>query len=46
MELLAAYREVGIARVMGLLQESADSDEALEALAEDARAAGCDLATS
>ena len=38
--LLSAYREVGVARVMGLLQESADSDEPLELLAEDARAAG------
>jgi hypothetical protein len=41
--LLAAYREVGVARVMGLLQESASSDEPLESLAADARAAGCAL---
>jgi F420-dependent oxidoreductase-like protein len=40
-DLLAAYREVGVDRVMGLLQESAVSDEPLESLAEDARAAGC-----
>ena len=42
-ELLAAYRDVGVVRVMGLLQASATSDEALAALAEDARAAGCKL---
>jgi probable F420-dependent oxidoreductase, Rv1855c family len=42
-ELLAAYREVGVARVMTLLQESAGSDKALELLAEDARAAGCTM---
>ena len=45
-ELLAAYREVGVDRVMGLLQESAISDEPLESLAADAAAAGCRLATS
>jgi F420-dependent oxidoreductase-like protein len=45
-ELLAAYREVGVDRVMGLLQESALSDEPLESLAADARAAGCRLATA
>jgi len=43
-ELLAAYREVGIKRVMGLIQATASSDEPLESLAEDARAAGCTLA--
>ena len=41
--LLAAYREVGVDRVMGLLPESALSDEPLESLAVDARAAGCRL---
>ena len=45
-ELLAAYREVGVARVMGLLRDSATSDEPLELLADDAQAAGCTLATS
>ncbi len=45
-ELLAGYREVGVARVMTLLQESAASDSALEMLAEDARAAGCSLSTN
>jgi F420-dependent oxidoreductase-like protein len=41
---LAAHREQGIARGMGLVQASADTDEALEALADDARAAGIELA--
>lgn len=39
-ELLVRYAELGLSRVMGLLQESADTDEALESLAADARAAG------
>jgi alkanesulfonate monooxygenase SsuD/methylene tetrahydromethanopterin reductase-like flavin-dependent oxidoreductase (luciferase family) len=43
-DLLAAYREVGVDRVMGLIQECAVSDEPLESLAADARAAGCTLA--
>src|SRR3990170_1222339 len=43
-ELLAAYREVGVARVMGLIQESATDDGALESLAADALEAGCSLA--
>ena len=43
-ELLAAYRELGVSRVMGLLRESANSDEPLIALVEDARAAGLELA--
>jgi alkanesulfonate monooxygenase SsuD/methylene tetrahydromethanopterin reductase-like flavin-dependent oxidoreductase (luciferase family) len=42
-ELLTAYAELGVSRVMGLLQASARSDEALEALADDARAAGVEL---
>ena len=42
-ELLAAYADVGVSRVMGLLQASADSDEALDALASDAHAAGVEL---
>ena len=40
----AAYRDLGISRVMGLVRASATTDEALEALAEDARAAGVELA--
>jgi F420-dependent oxidoreductase-like protein len=41
---LGQLGDLGIDRVMGLLQESASSDEALTALAEDARAAGVPLA--
>jgi F420-dependent oxidoreductase-like protein len=36
--LLRHYAEAGVTRVMGLLQASADADEPLELLAEDARA--------
>ena len=43
-ERLAAYREIGVKRVMGLVRESARSDEALESLVEDARAAGVEFA--
>ena len=43
-ELMAAYRELGIVRIMGLLQASASSDEPLESLAADVRAAGGKLA--
>jgi len=42
-ELLAGYRELGVSRVMGLDRATAKSDEALEALAEDARAAGVEM---
>jgi F420-dependent oxidoreductase-like protein len=42
-EQLAAYREVGVSRVMTLLHASATSDEALESLAADARAAGVEM---
>jgi alkanesulfonate monooxygenase SsuD/methylene tetrahydromethanopterin reductase-like flavin-dependent oxidoreductase (luciferase family) len=41
---LSAYRELGLSRAIALLRETADSDETLERFAEDARAAGCDLA--
>ena len=41
---LAEYAELGVSRVIGLLQASADSEEPLESLAADARAAGLDLA--
>ncbi len=44
-DLLAGYRDVGVDRVMGLDLATATSDEALEAVAEDARAAGVELAT-
>jgi alkanesulfonate monooxygenase SsuD/methylene tetrahydromethanopterin reductase-like flavin-dependent oxidoreductase (luciferase family) len=42
-ELLRDYADLGVSRVMGLLQSSADDDSALDALAEDARAAGVEL---
>jgi len=42
-ELLRAYADLGVARVMGLLQHSADTDAALEELASDASAAGIEL---
>ena len=43
-ELLAAYADVGVSRVIGLLQDSADTDEALDSLIADARTAGVELA--
>ncbi len=42
-ERLAAMRELGISRVMGLVQASATTDEALVSLLEDARAAGVEI---
>jgi alkanesulfonate monooxygenase SsuD/methylene tetrahydromethanopterin reductase-like flavin-dependent oxidoreductase (luciferase family) len=41
--MLAAYREVGVSRVMTLLHESATSDDALEELAADARTSGATM---
>jgi len=43
-DLLRAYADLGVARVIGLLQASAESDEAMAQLAADARAAGVALA--
>ena len=43
-DLLAGYREVGVRRVMGLVGATTRSDEALESLVEDARAAGVEFA--
>jgi F420-dependent oxidoreductase-like protein len=43
-DLLRAYADLGVSRVMGLLQRSAETDEALEELAADAAAAGMELA--
>jgi F420-dependent oxidoreductase-like protein len=43
--LLRDYATLGVARVMGLLQESATEDGALERLAEDVAAAGLQLAS-
>jgi hypothetical protein len=41
---LGELADLGVSRVIGLLQQSAVSDEPLQALAEDARAAGVSLA--
>jgi alkanesulfonate monooxygenase SsuD/methylene tetrahydromethanopterin reductase-like flavin-dependent oxidoreductase (luciferase family) len=41
---LGQYAKVGVSRVMTLLRESAKSDGPLESLAEDARAAGLEMA--
>ena len=43
-DLLGAYRAAGISRVMGLDHATTTTDDALESLAEDARAAGVELA--
>ena len=40
----APIRDAGVSRVMGLVRASATTDDALESLAEDARAAGVELA--
>ena len=42
-DLLAGYRALGVSRVMTLVRDCADSDEALESFAQDCRAAGADL---
>ena len=44
-DLLAAYRGLGVSRVMAIDRATAVSDEALEVVAEDARAAGVEFAT-
>ena len=41
--LLSDYADLGVSRVMGLLHASVDTDDALEDLAADARAAGVEL---
>ncbi|MCV0403076.1 MAG: TIGR03560 family F420-dependent LLM class oxidoreductase [Chloroflexi bacterium] len=43
-QLLGDYAELGVSRVMGLLQASADDDAAVASLVDDARAAGVELA--
>jgi F420-dependent oxidoreductase-like protein len=45
-DMLAAYREQGLSRIIALVRASAESDDALAAWADDARAAGCELAES
>ena len=42
-DLLGAYREAGVSRVMGLVRASVKTDDALESLVEDARAAGVEV---
>ena len=42
-DLLGSYAELGFSRVMGLLQASAESDDALEILAQDCREAGVEM---
>jgi len=43
-ELLGRYAQVGASRVMALMRESTQGDEAVEAFAADARAAGVEMA--
>ncbi|HSH21762.1 MAG TPA: TIGR03560 family F420-dependent LLM class oxidoreductase [Candidatus Caenarcaniphilales bacterium] len=45
-DLVAAYRDVGVSRLIALVRESADSDEALAAWADSAREGGAVLAES
>jgi F420-dependent oxidoreductase-like protein len=45
-EMLEAYRELGVSRVIALVRDSADSDEALAAWADDAREAGVEMMDS
>jgi len=45
-DLVAAYRELGVSRLIALVRESVDSDEALASWAEDARAGGAELLES
>jgi hypothetical protein len=42
-ELLAAYREAGVSRVMALVRASAEDPGALESFRDDAVAAGAEL---
>jgi F420-dependent oxidoreductase-like protein len=45
-DLLGTYRELGVSRVIGMIRDSIDSDDALAHWADDARAAGADLEES
>jgi F420-dependent oxidoreductase-like protein len=45
-DLVGAYRELGVSRLIGLVRASVDSDDALAAWANDARAGGAELAES
>jgi F420-dependent oxidoreductase-like protein len=42
-DMLASYRELGVSRIIGMVRDSADSDEALVAWAEDCRSGGAEL---
>jgi F420-dependent oxidoreductase-like protein len=42
-DLLSGYKELGISRVMGLVKDSVNTDEAVESFAADARAAGVEF---
>lgn len=42
-DLLGRYAELGVSRVMGLVRQSAETDEALDSLRSDAREAGVDI---
>src|SRR3954468_2233733 len=44
--MLSEYAELGVSRVIGLIYDSATSDEALASFADDARAAGVEMADS
>ena len=45
-DLLGAYRELGVDRVMGIDRNTTKTDEALESVAADARAAGVEMASA
>ena len=45
-DLLGEYAQLGVSRVIGMIRESVDSDDALAHFADDARAAGADLEPS
>ena len=45
-DVLGEYAQLGLSRVIGMIRESVDSDDALPHFAEDARAAGADLEPS
>jgi F420-dependent oxidoreductase-like protein len=45
-DMLGAYAEQGLSRVIGMIRESVDSDDALAHWADDARVAGAELAPS
>lgn len=42
-DMLGRYQSLGVSRVIGLVQETAETDEAVESLARDARAAGVEI---